>query len=565
MSLEKIIALIIIPTALIGFFVFLTMSGPKKIDYSSQESYSGALEIPEEVEAMRLKSIESEGQFEELISLRRMTKEDAMFLLEAIEFQELYVKSLPYYSEPAKQRLDYLKQRYDQVLSEESYQLSLEKERISQKLYDEADYVAAIKAIEEAISLQRKINESYALSSFSDVNRLAKLNRRLGYLNAYPLYKEILDYESKVDLLKDEEKWIEAGNLLTEVIEKQLYLNSEYRSSDLADGLKLNSLKIKQIKYRSTPLYLQINDLENKADALLDKGNHSKAAAFYEDAMRLQDELNESFSGSPYSSVDRINDLRRKNQTAASYELGELINTLNFEIDNDLRRRKLLLAKDKILRIVDALQRMDEEFPFSSYNDDGLKSKINFLNFIRNDVELIQDRIYVNLITVPDEPGIRMLKTEVSQALYSTIIGYNPSRFVGDLMPVESVNWKEANHFCKRLSWVMGLRVRLPKEHEYRSAIGPLRYVKLEKFVVSNAEEAKLTNLASKEPLGEGFYDLLGNVSEWLFSDGVFENEPVKHIGGHFNDRLNTIYSVPVRMVKRNERSRLIGFRFVVE
>ncbi|MAI43816.1 MAG: hypothetical protein CBD67_001380, partial [Opitutales bacterium TMED207] len=450
-------------------------------------------------------------------------------------------------------------------LSEESYQLSLEKERISQKLYDEADYVAAIKAIEEAISLQRKINESYALSSFSDVNRLAKLNRRLGYLNAYPLYKEILDYESKVDLLKDEEKWIEAGNLLTEVIEKQLYLNSEYRSSDLADGLKLNSLKIKQIKYRSTPLYLQINDLENKADALLDKGNHSKAAAFYEDAMRLQDELNESFSGSPYSSVDRINDLRRKNQTAASYELGELINTLNFEIDNDLRRRKLLLAKDKILRIVDALQRMDEEFPFSSYNDDGLKSKINFLNFIRNDVELIQDRIYVNLITVPDEPGIRMLKTEVSQALYSTIIGYNPSRFVGDLMPVESVNWKEANDFCKRLSWVMGLRVRLPKEHEYRSAIGPLRYVKLEKFVVSNAEEAKLTNLASKEPLGEGFYDLLGNVSEWLFSDGVFENEPVKHIGGHFNDRLNTIYSVPVRMVKRNERSRLIGFRFVVE
>ena len=38
----------------------------------------------------------------------------------------------------------------------------------------------------------------------------------------------------------------------------------------------------------------------------------------------------------------------------------------------------------------------------------------------------------------------------------------------------------------------------------------------------------------------------LGNVSEWLFTDGVFENEPVKYTG-HFNDRLNTIYSVPVR------------------
>ena len=67
-----------------------------------------------------------------------------------------------------------------------------------------------------------------------------------------------------------------------------------------------------------------------------------------------------------------------------------------------------------------------------------------------------------------------MLKTEVSQALYSTIVGYNPSRFVGDLKPTESVSWNEASQFRKRLSWIMGLRVRLPKEHEFRSAIGPL-------------------------------------------------------------------------------------------
>lgn len=565
MSVEKIISLILIPIVLIGFFAFLMVSGPKKIDYSSEESFSDTLEVSEEIEAMRLKSFESEGQFEELISLRKMSENDALLLLEAIEFQEAYVKGLPYYSESAKQRLNYLKQRYDQVLSEELYQLSLEKEMVSQNFYDEANYLAAIEAMEEAITLQRKINESYTLSSLYDINRMAKLDRRLTYLNAYPFYQQILDGEAQVEALKNEEKWIEAANLLTDIIEKQQYLNSEYRSSDLADGLKLNSLKLKQLKFQSTPLHNQINDLENKADALVESGDQSEAAAFYEEAMELQDELNTSFPDSTYSSIDRVNDLRRKNQSAASYSLGERINALNFQIDNDLRRRKLLSAKDKISRIADALQRMDEEFPLSSYNDDGLKLKVKFLNLIRNDIELVQDRIYENLISVPNEPGIRMLKTEVSQALYSTIAGYNPSRFVGELMPVESVNWNEANDFCLRLSWIMGLRVRLPKEHEFRSAIGPLRYIKLEKFVVSNAEEGKLTNLASKEPLGEGFYDLLGNVSEWLFSDGVFENERVKHIGGHFNDRLNTIYSVPVRMVNRNERSRLIGFRFVVE
>ena len=316
------------------------------------------------------------------------------------------------------------------------------------------------------------------------------------------------------------------------MIEKQLYLNSEYRSSDLADGLKLNALKFKQIKYRSTPLHQQINDLENKADALVETSEHKAAAAFYEEAMQLQDELNESFPDSPYSLVDRVSDLRRKTQTAASHGLGDLINSLNFEIDNNLRQRKLSLAKDKILRIADAIQRMDEEYPFSSHNDESIKLKIKFLNLIRNDIELIQDRIYDNLKSVPGEPGMKMLKTEVSQALYSTIVGYNPSRFVGDLKPAESVSWNEANNFCKRLSWIMGLRVRLPKEHEFRSAIGSLRYMKLEKYVISNAEEGKLANIGTKEPLGEGFYDLLGNVSEWLFSDGVFENEPVKHIGG---------------------------------
>ena len=111
----------------------------------------------------------------------------------------------------------------------------------------------------------------------------------------------------------------------------------------------------------------------------------------------------------------------------------------------------------------------------------------------------------------------------------------------------------------------MGLRVRLPKEHEFRSAIGPLRYMKLEKYVVSNEDNSNLTDIATKQPLGDGFYDLLGNASEWLFSEGVFENERVKHVGGHYNDRINTIYSVPVRTVSRNERSRFIGFRFVVE
>ena len=156
MSLEKFFALIIVPLILISFFVFLIISGPKKIDYSSQQSISNTLEISEEVEAMRIKSFESEGQFEEIVSLRRATKKDAVLLLEAIEFQESYVLGIPYHSESAKQRLNYLKQRYDQVLSEDVYQLSLDKETLSKNLYNDADYAGAIEAIEGAIACKGK-------------------------------------------------------------------------------------------------------------------------------------------------------------------------------------------------------------------------------------------------------------------------------------------------------------------------------------------------------------------------------------------------------------------------
>ena len=39
---------------------------------------------------------------------------------------------------------------------------------------------------------------------------MAKLLRRLSYLNAYPLYQDILDGEKNIEALKNEGRWIEA-------------------------------------------------------------------------------------------------------------------------------------------------------------------------------------------------------------------------------------------------------------------------------------------------------------------------------------------------------------------
>ena len=540
MYIEKIFALILIPILLIIFFVFLIISGPRKIDYSSRDSIKEVLEVPKEIDAFRLESLKYEGKFEELASFKNSSDLNTSLLLKAIELQKKYLNELTHYNKPGEQRLSYLMQRYDQVMSESIYQESLEKESLSKDLYTEGEYRKASDILEEAISLQKKINKSYQLSTYYSVNRVAQLSRNKAHLKAYPLHQEILEIEALVEELSKQEKWEQAAKMLSQAINKQMFLNSNYRSSDLADSFKVNNLKQKKLMYFSMPFYLKVNDLENKADALMETGDHSNASAYYEEAMLLQEELIESFPDSPYSSTDRAKDLKRKKQTAGSYDIGELINELNYKIDNNLRQRKTLEAKNDIMRISDAMQRMDEEFPGSSYNDEELKSKIDFLNLMRNDINLIHDKVYESIRPVPGEPGLRMLNTELSQALYSVIAGYNPSRYIGDSMPVESVSWKEANDFCQRLSWIMGLRVRLPKEHEFRAAIGRLRYLKLEEYAITNIDGGNLSAIASKDPLGKGFYDLLGNVSEWLYSDGVFENEPVKHIGGHFNDRIET-------------------------
>ena len=56
-----------------------------------------------------------------------------------------------------------------------------------------------------------------------------------------------------------------------------------------------------------------------------------------------------------------------------------------------------------------------------------------------------------------------MGKFEVTQRLYMTVMGENPSRWTyNDSLPVEQVSWNDAQMFIARLSQMTGYRFRLP-------------------------------------------------------------------------------------------------------
>jgi len=61
-------------------------------------------------------------------------------------------------------------------------------------------------------------------------------------------------------------------------------------------------------------------------------------------------------------------------------------------------------------------------------------------------------------------------KYEVTQAQWQAVMGDNPSLFKGVSLPVEQVNWYDAQKFVRRLSAATGKKYRLPTEAEWEYA-----------------------------------------------------------------------------------------------
>ena len=121
-------------------------------------------------------------------------------------------------------------------------------------------------------------------------------------------------------------------------------------------------------------------------------------------------------------------------------------------------------------------------------------------------------------------------QTQVTQALWTAVMGWNHSEFEGNNLPVEGVSWDDCQSFIEKLNSILsyelgGKRFALPTEAQWEFAARGGIKSKGYKYAGSNNiddvawymdNSNKQTHpVAQKQPNELGLYDMSGNVWEW--------------------------------------------------
>ena len=115
-------------------------------------------------------------------------------------------------------------------------------------------------------------------------------------------------------------------------------------------------------------------------------------------------------------------------------------------------------------------------------------------------------------------------ETEVTQELWQAVMGSNPSRFKGNMLPVEQVSWNDCQTFITKLNELTGQNFRLPTEAEWEFAAKGGTQSKGYTYSGSNtigdvawygSNSSKTHVVATEAPNELGIYDMSGNVWEW--------------------------------------------------
>ena len=168
------------------------------------------------------------------------------------------------------------------------------------------------------------------------------------------------------------------------------------------------------------------------------------------------------------------------------------------------------------------------------------KTGIEVIDTLENDMVLVQGGEFVMGGTADQGTNVNadelptrnvtlssfyISKFEVTQELWQAVTGNSPSKFSGDRLPVEQVNWDDCIEFIAKLNALTGRNYRLPTEAEWEYASRGGQQSNHYKYSGSNNVDEvawygtnagkKTHTVGEKTPNELGLYDMSGNVNEW--------------------------------------------------
>ena len=289
----------------------------------------------------------------------------------------------------------------------------------------------------------------------------------------------------------------------------------------------------------------------------------ASTSELYGDAAEIQRSINKVYPRSLHASEDNLKLIERQKNDAFSWDYIKEINSLEKKLYDAINKKDLPLMMEISSNLLYKAEQFKKDFPRSDLLPEDTILKLRYIKFMGRDIPQITQLVQENLIGI--SANKKMLKTEVWQDLYKAVMKENPSRNTSEgKNPVDSVSYDDAERFCTRLSWLMAAKVSLPTEAEFKDAVGSLRYVDINAVSWNNFNSDGMTHpVATKKPNDKGFYDLLGNVEE--FVKRVPDAPDATLMGGSITSTPDSIVGMAQSTIDRRGRKRTFGFRITVE
>lgn len=542
--------------AALGFaWYFLATVGPGK----------AVVEVPTELRAddpislkLRTEVAELEKQFQVYTAAGVISDSALGVITQAVEKQRALVRLALRGDYSAQQDLERLEGELDSLRARRTIGEIESLVREAEEARDAMHLEEADAKFREALKLQRGINSGNANPRFKNFVRETTLEQAIMALEVLPLHREKESSLAKARTALDEGRFADALTAFVAARDVLDRVNRNYSRTRYANIKELDLIETEIASLNAAGLADQVDKKEREGDGFERAGDPSLAAQYFAEALGLQRQINDRFARSRFVSSPRIEALEVKLQTARSRPYAQELKVLDESIANDLAHRRVVAAEQRLPRALELIERLNTEFPRSQALDATLRVKLNFILLKTAEIRRIQDEVYDRLLPLVGVADRLLLGTETPQGLYQLVMNTNPSRNPGRQMPVDSVNYADAQEFCQRLSWLLGTPVRLPDGDDYRTAHGNGG------GDVRSSVEGRAGDTASGRANRNGYRDLVGNLAEWLQADDP-KGVDAFVFGGSYLDTPEALKLLPAEARPRTDRARHIGFRFVVQ